>query len=160
MCFFYYTLTLSSFVWSLWRYRMFVRYILPSVYLTLFFFSQLSLCNIYICIYIIILSNSLVMLRYLYFILVSPSNQKCESLATVLGLGYETICCMSCSILIKTFKLIDEILWNIVPYWELMLFIQYMARNWPWSILPTWSAYPYPLVFLTWFPYSLLLLIW
>ena len=69
-------------------------------------------------IYIICLSHSFFMLRYLYFILVSPSNRKCESLATVLDLGYETICCMSYSILIR----------NIQNYWRDIVKYRCMLR--------------------------------
>ena len=81
-----YTISLSSLcrlIWKHWTTKMFVRYMMPSVCLRLRQFSQLSLYSLYGAVCLQLTQFSCDDRENVYFILLSSSNRKYESLTIV-----------------------------------------------------------------------------
>ena len=91
-----YTISLSSLcrlIWKHWTTKMLVRYIMPSVCLRLRQFSQLSLYSLYGAVCLQLTQFSCDDRENVYFILLSSSNRKYESLTM---LGHEKMVCAVC----------------------------------------------------------------
>ena len=105
-----YTISLSSLcrlIWKHWTTKMLVRYMMPSVCLRLRQFSQLSLYSLYGAVCLQLTQFSCDDRENVYFILLSSSNRKYESLIInhCLGLGHETMVCAVClTMFLKTTK--------------------------------------------------------
>ena len=81
-----YTISLSSLcrlIWKHWTIKMLVRYMMPSVCLRLRQFSQLSLYSLYGAVCLQLTQLSCDDRENVYFILLSSSNRKYESLTIV-----------------------------------------------------------------------------
>ena len=81
-----YTISLSSLcrvIWKHWTTKMLVRYMMPSVCLRLRQFSQLSLYSLYGAVCLQLTQFSCDDRENVYFILLSSSNRKYESLTIV-----------------------------------------------------------------------------
>ena len=81
-----YTISLSSLcrlIWKYWTTKMLVRYMMPSVCLRLRQFSQLSLYSLYGAVCLQLTQFSCDDRENVYFILLSSSNRKYESLTIV-----------------------------------------------------------------------------
>ena len=106
-----YTISLSSLcrlIWKHWTTKMLVRYMMPSVCLRLRQFSQLSLYSLYGAVCLQLTQFSCDDRENVYFILLSSSNRKYESLPLFRVRSWNNgMRCMSYYVL----KHIDEINW-------------------------------------------------
>ena len=94
-----YIISLSSLcklIWRHWTYKMPVRYILSSVWVTLSIFSPLSIIQ-YVGLYVFSLSISLVMIKRIYILcLIIIIKSKVWTITHCLGFGHETMVSAVC----------------------------------------------------------------
>ena len=112
-------------IWRHWTYKMPVRYILPSVWIRLSIFSQLSIIQ-YVGLCVFSLPTSLVMIERIYILcLIIIIKSEVWTITHCLGLGHETMVYAVClSICLWICDMTGLLRGTFVSWW-------YLPRIWP-----------------------------
>ena len=109
--------SLCKLIWRHWTYKMPVRYILSSVWMRLSIFSQLSLYNIWGCVFSVYPSPLWWLREYILCLIIIKSEV--WTITHFLGLGHETMICAVCFYILMNLWYSWIASWDIRHWWYL-----------------------------------------